>query len=166
MTDNSYKLFATEPTPGHDPSKLVRPKSTSQLATTPARDFLPEEDVKDKGHHHHHQHHHDHSRQSSVSTLVADGQPQTQSATTEKKEVIRGPWRILRLLPRESRHIVHRMLDLNPKTRARMAEILEEPWIADTVICQQLEAGETIPAEDHTHVLEPPNSPQPAQKKE
>jgi hypothetical protein len=52
------------------------------------------------------------------------------------------------------------MLEIDPKKRATMDEILDEPWVADTVICQQLDNGEVIPAEDHTHVLEPPASQQ------
>lgn len=169
MTDNSYKLFATDPTPGHDPSKLIaHSKSTGNLSSTVPREFLADDDLKEKGHQrnqsHHSQHngdgHHGKDGQEASSTADSQGQPQSQSGTGERKEIIRGPWRILRLLPRESRHIVHRMLDLSPKTRANMDEILNESWIADTVICQQLDAGEVIPAEDHTHVLEPPASQQ------
>ncbi|UNI13442.1 Nitrogen permease reactivator protein [Purpureocillium takamizusanense] len=156
MTDNSFKLFAADPTPGHDPNRLLRPaKSESQLANTPARDFLMEDEVKEKGYQGHKRddsetasHHGDHHHKDKEK----DG------ASGERKEVIRGPWRILRLLPRDSRHIIHRMLDLKPDARAKMDEILQEPWVADTVICQQLEHGEVIPAEDHTHVLEPPAS--------
>lgn len=151
MTDNSFKLFATDPTPGHDPKKLISPsKSTNDLASTIPRDFMPEEEKKD------------------VKTSSTANPPASTSASGqsqgEKKEVIRGPWRILRLLPRESRHIIHRMLDLNPKTRAGMGEILEETWIADTVICQQLNNGEAIRAEDHTHILEHPAPQPPASK--
>ncbi|TFB03118.1 Serine/threonine-protein kinase oca2 [Trichoderma ghanense] len=162
MTDNSYKLFAATPTPGHDPRKLLRPKSTNDLSSVSPREFLPEDDPKPQNN----SFDQSHKRQDS------DAAPeQTQlpipgvNVTTEKKEVIRGPWRILRLLPRESRHIIHRMLDINPKTRAKMSEILEEPWVADTIICQQLENGEVIPASDHTHILEPPNSQPPPPKK-
>lgn len=163
MTDNSYKLFAADPTPGHDPKRLLVPsKSTSHLATTPARDFLTEDEVKDKGQQRHSSHH---KRNDSEATSAhGDDQSQKEGPTGERKEIIRGPWRILRLLPRESRHIVHRMLDLNPNTRAEMDEILKEPWVADTVICQQFDNGEVIPAEDHTHVLEPPASQQSQQK--
>ncbi|POR31437.1 Serine/threonine-protein kinase oca2 [Tolypocladium paradoxum] len=162
MTDNSYKLFAAEPTPGHDPKRLLVPsKSTSQLATTPARDFLTEDEVKDKSQHDSHRHSGHHKGKDSEATSThGDDQSQRDGSTGERKEIIRGPWRILRLLPRESRRIIHRMLDLNPNTRAEMHEILEEPWIADTVICQQFDNGEVIPAEDHTHVLEPPASQQ------
>lgn len=158
LTDNSFKLFAADPSPGHDPKKLVAPsKSTSDLSTTPARDFLTDDDGKGKGHD---------SHQTSVGEKKEESTSQSQSkphgATGDKKETIKGPWRILRLLPRESRNIVSRMLDTNPKTRARMDEILLEPWVADTVICQQFDDGVIIPAEDHTHVLEPPANQQPA----
>ncbi|PNY23121.1 Serine/threonine-protein kinase oca2 [Tolypocladium capitatum] len=165
MTDNSYKLFAADPTPGYDPKRLVVPsRSTSQLATTPARDFLTEDDVKDKSHGSQH-HPSDQKRKEPEATSThGDDQSQKEGSTGERREIIRGPWRILRLLPRESRHIIHRMLDLNPNTRVEMDEILEEPWIADTVICQQFDHGEVIPAEDHTHVLEPPASQQSQQK--
>ncbi|KHO02128.1 Protein kinase-like domain protein [Metarhizium album ARSEF 1941] len=167
MTDNSFKLFAADPTPGHDPTKLItHSKSTGNLSSTVAREFLADEDVKEKHHRNHsqHSHHegggHHHGTEGSETSSTAEHSQQSQnhSATGERKEVIRGPWRILRLLPRESRHIIHRMLDLDPKTRAKMDEILSESWVADTVICQQLENGEVIPAEDHTHVLEPPAS--------
>ncbi|EWG45350.1 HAL protein kinase [Fusarium verticillioides 7600] len=161
MTDNSFKLFAADPTPGHDPRKLIVPsKSTNDLTTTPARDFLAEDETKK--HTHHEQKEESTSKEASSTTDSKDSKTQPGG---EKKEVIRGPWRILRLLPRESRHIISRMLDLDPKTRARMDEILQEPWVADTVICQQLDHGEVIPADNHTHILEPPaNSQQPEKK--
>lgn len=161
MTDNSFKLFAAEPTPGHDPNKLIaRAKSTNDLSTTRAREFLTGDEGKDKlPHSQHHQNHQNHQGESQPKE---EKQEETSSGAAkpsgEKKEHIRGPWRILRLLPRESRHIIHRMLDLNPKTRATMDEILQESWVADTVICQQLDDGTVIPAEDHTHILEPHSS--------
>ncbi|QPG95006.1 hypothetical protein C2857_007496 [Epichloe festucae Fl1] len=172
MTDNSYKLFASDPTPGHDPSKLIgHSKSTNNLSTTVPREFLPEEEEEVNAKHHqrrhsHHSHHDGHNdKEGSETTAGVDSQAsQGGNGTGERKEVIRGPWRILRLLPRESRHIIHRMLDLDPKTRAKMDEILDETWVADTIICQQLENGEVIPAEDHTHVLEPPASQQQSSK--
>ncbi|KAF4958912.1 hypothetical protein FSARC_10910 [Fusarium sarcochroum] len=157
-TDNSFKLFAADPTPGHDPRKLIVPsKSTNDLTTTPARDFLAEDETKN-----HHSHHD--RKEEGASTQASATTDSKAPATGEKKEVIRGPWRILRLLPRESRHIISRMLDLNSKTRARMDEILQEPWVADTVICQQFDHGEVVPAENHTHILEPPANQQPEKK--
>lgn len=160
LSDNSFKLFAAEPTPGHDPKKLLLPpsSSTTALSDTPARDFDPqsirnnnaEKTTKSQ-------------QKASTTTPDQDGGGGTtqQPPTAEKKEVIRGPWRILRLLPPESRHVIGRMLDLDPKTRAKMNEILDDPWVANSVICRQIEPGHVVNAEDHTHVLEPPSSPAP-----
>jgi len=140
LTDNSYKLFAAEPTPGHDPKKLTMPisRSTADLHHTPARDIVPDDKSNPR------------SESSHVSDKPAEG---------EKREVIRGPWRILRLLPRESRHVIGRMLEINPRERIKMEEILEDPWVADTVICRQDAPGEVFNAPDHTHILEPPTPP-------
>jgi serine/threonine protein kinase len=166
MSDNSFKLFASDPTPGHDPDKMiVSSKSAGNLSALSTREVeenmrekerereREREKEKEKEHHtvfhRHHESKHDGHK---------EGHKEA-APPAEKKELIRGPWRILRLLPRESRHIIHRMLDLNPKTRANLDEILVEPWVADTVICQQLENGDVLTAEDHTHVLEPPANP-------
>ncbi|KAK0621610.1 kinase-like domain-containing protein [Bombardia bombarda] len=162
MTDSSFKLFAAEPSPGHDPKKLMFPPamSTSALNEVAARDFDPQSIRVDK--------------KPTEEQKKADPKPETKSeqkstgsASTpstdapagEKKEVIRGPWRILRLLPRESRHIIGRMLELDPKKRAQMSEILDDPWVSNTVICRQIEPGTVVNAEDHTHILEPPATP-------
>lgn len=158
MTDNSFKLFAAEPTPGHDPKKLIMPsKSTNDLSNTPQRDMF--EDGKHEHKHHHKSEHKEKESeaqpaQGTTTTTVSSGKSDGQQP--EKKEVIRGPWRILRLLPRESRHIIGRMLEIKVKQRATMQDIMEEPWVANTVICQQPEPGRVIHAEDHVHTLEPP----------
>lgn len=142
MTDNSYKLFASAPTPGTDIRRLsdAPSKSTNDL-DTPARDAIID---------------------SSKSTTPRN-EPGSSSGAAEgevkKQEVIKGPWRLLRLLPRETRHIMGRMLEINPLNRATMAEILDDPWVSGTVICRQEEQGRVISAENHTHTLEPPSSP-------
>lgn len=164
MTDNSYKLFAASPTPGHDPTRLLRPKSTNDLSSVAAREFLPDDDHHSLSHRRQ-----DSDAKSAKSVAPPEELPipgvHVNAAPAEKREVIRGPWRILRLLPRESRHIIHRMLDINPRTRARMSEILDEPWVADTIICRQVDSGQVIPAGDHKHILEPPNTqPPPARR--
>ena len=168
MTDNSWKLFASEPTPGHDPAKLVHPsKRLGEQTPATEKGSTDETSTKES-----HQRRNPHKRGESSSTVAPEtnisktqtprrtqDQPQGQQAPADKKEVIRGPWRILRLLPRESRYIIWRMLDINPKTRATMDEILAEPWVADSQICQQLEDGQVISADDHKHTLQPPNNP-------
>lgn len=153
LTDNSYKLFAADPTPGHDPKKLILPpvKSESALHDMPQRDMFPH-DPEDKGKSG------QNGDKASHREEKPSGEASTSTSTGEKKEVIRGPWRILRLLPRESRHVIGRMLEIDPKKRANMEEILEDNWVSNTVICRQLEQGKVIKADDHTHVLEPPSS--------
>ncbi|KAI0106275.1 kinase-like domain-containing protein [Nemania sp. FL0031] len=144
LSDNSYRLFASQPTPGHDPKQLVLPsRATNDPTGTPARSPATEEPPKSPKQ----------TRPESAST------PRVESRDPERKEVIRGPWRLLRLLPRECRHIIGRMLTIDPKKRADMAEILEEPWVSDTVICRQVGPGSIEKADDHTHILEPPAPP-------
>ncbi|KAI0971480.1 kinase-like domain-containing protein [Xylaria arbuscula] len=141
MTDNSYRLFAAQPTPGHDPKQLILPPRAANNSTeAPARESAVEESAKSP-------------KQSKTELSVTT---QADNKDPERKEVIKGPWRLLRLLPRESRHIIGRMLTIDPKKRAGMAEILDEPWVSDTEICRQVGPGMIEKAEDHTHVLEPP----------
>jgi serine/threonine protein kinase len=159
LSDNSFKLFAADPTPGHDPKKLLHPPSSSMTALSeiPARDFDPES-LRNEANKTVNRDEGTQAERPSTTATSTGHDRNTQHSTAEKKEVIRGPWRILRLLPRESRYIIGRMLELDPKKRAKMGEILEDPWVADTVICRQ-EGGRVINAEDHTHVLEPPAPP-------
>ncbi len=161
MTDSSYKLFAAEPSPGHDPRKLVLPpsKSVNDLGDIPPRDM----DAQSVRSHHTHRGGDDDDKsnhRSASSTTPSSHHHPPGEATGEKREVIRGPWRILRLLPRETRHVIGRMLELDPRKRGKMAEILEDKWVANTVICRQIEPGYVISADDHVHILEPP-APQP-----
>jgi serine/threonine protein kinase len=153
LTDSSYKLFAAEPSLGHDPKKIMLPpsQSTSALTEMPQRDLDPSvfrvhdnPKVED----------HKGDTPKTPSSAGPDGAPATPAP--EKKEIIRGPWRILRLLPRESRHVIGRMLEIDPKKRAKMSEILDDPWVADTVICRQMEGSVVVKADDHSHILEPP----------
>jgi len=176
MTDSSFKLFAADPTPGHDPKKLALPHSmsTSALTDVPARDTeaqhvksplqVESEKPEDKAGQPKQGHQSNPSTASTATVGAATAGAASSDGTTqpaaapEKKEVVRGPWRILRLLPRESRHIIGRMLELDPKHRAKMSEIIEDPWVANTVICRQ-DGGVVVKAEDHTHILEPPTPP-------
>lgn len=154
LTDNSYKLFAAEPTPGHDPKKLIFPssRSTNDLSNTPQRDMFPEGDEKrgtmNKA-----------DKTENTPTLPSHSGTSDKKDGQGQRESIRGPWRLLRLLPRESRHVIGRMLTIDPQQRVKMPEILEDPWVADTVICRQIAPGQVVNADDHQHVLEPPALP-------
>jgi hypothetical protein len=49
-----------------------------------------------------------------------------------------------------------RMLQIDPRDRATLAEVLDDDWAANTVICRQELSGKVIKAPGHTHTLEPP----------
>lgn len=91
-----------------------------------------------------------HQRNGSVDSAM-DSRPSTADGS---KEIIRGPWRLLRILPRESRHIIGRMLKVDPTERATMDEVLEDDWILSSKVCYQDEGGNVHRADNHTHVLE------------
>ncbi|OIW31985.1 Pkinase-domain-containing protein [Coniochaeta ligniaria NRRL 30616] len=161
MTDNSFKMFAAEPSPGHDPNKLIMPPSlsTNDLANTPRRDVdfnepLPKTKKEEQGG--------PVEREKDIEKQpAASSNGSQQPASSEEKKTIRGPWRILRLLPRESRHVIGRMLQIDPKKRAKMDEILQDEWVSNTVICRQIENGVVINADDHTHILKGPQEAPP-----
>ena len=129
VIDNSYKLFVSPPTPG-TPVPDSKPRKHGQLNTPLSPDM---------------------SRNGSIDAM-ADARPGT--AGSDNKEVIRGPWRLLRILPRESRHIIGRMLKVDPTERASMDEVLEDDWILSAKVCYQDESGNVHRADNHTHVLE------------
>lgn len=79
------------------------------------------------------------------------------SGSTHRQEVIKGPWRLLRILPRESRHIIGRMLLVNPKDRACLEEVLADEWVNNIKVCSQEPTGKVVRAPGHEHVLEPPS---------
>jgi hypothetical protein len=194
MTDNSYKLFVSSPTPGTpvpEPDPRRRPKSTPDLTSqghdnkrlTPRssgpsdqsgseqngngnengdgnkpepsqRDGDRSPDTAQKqisqisnG---------PHERTTRTTSKEAPPIPASSQNSGQRQEVIKGPWRLLRILPRESRYIIGRMLKTNPKNRATLDEVLSDDWVRNIHACRQDETGEIISASGHTHVLEPP----------
>ncbi|ORY16753.1 kinase-like domain-containing protein [Clohesyomyces aquaticus] len=164
VTDNSYKLFVSPPNDG--PKSITNPsKSTSDLGqeavANDRRQHLPQSEPASRqasdspGPH---QHHHRHQRDGAQSD-TNENRPATPSTASDSKtqqpQVIKGPWRLLRLLPRESRHIIGRMLEVDPKKRATLEEILEDKWVTNSRVCSQEEGGKVLRADGHEHTLEP-----------
>ena len=182
LTDNSFKHFVSSPTPGTPSADAVserssdgRPKSIVDMssagddsrrssalsASTNGQDSSSE-------HHSHHHHHHRHRQNPEghdEATASADGQRQNLApkADTSKQEIIKGPWRLLRLLPRESRGIIGRMLEVNPKRRATLEDMMADPWVSNSPVCSQIEGGQIIRAPGHEHTLEPGGTVQPSE---
>ncbi|KAG8527501.1 uncharacterized protein KY384_007653 [Bacidia gigantensis] len=176
LSDNSFKMFVAEP--HTNPEDILqkelagkeRAKSTATSPQIAAERKSSAEHGSDQSHHHHHHHHHPEKREDDSSAKVGDTARNSVAAPANradgsKGEVIRGPWRLLRLLPRETRSIMGAMLKTDPKQRATLDEIMADPWISNAAVCQQLEHGDVLRAGTHPHVLEPGSStPAPSAK--
>ena len=142
LSDNSYKLFVSPPTPGTPvPDAEPRRASEHKLRSPTNAD--------------------DARRHSESGEQHAD---QSSHGDGSKQEVIKGPWRLLRLLPRESRHIISRMLKVDPGERAVMDGVLEDEWVANAAVCSQDEQGRVYRAPRHEHTLEAGNAQPPPGK--
>jgi serine/threonine protein kinase len=163
--------------PESEPRRALEGRSKDRLASTdmPAARRASEPDrsqvVSDNQNSSHRQqssHGHSHG-QSTGNQTNGSSNNQTKGSTNSvesgKPEVVKGPWRLLRILPRESRHIIGRMLKVDPRERATMDEIMEDEWVLQTPVCSQEEQGEVIRAPGHQHTLVPGNAPQPPGEK-
>ena len=144
ISDNSFRLFISTPDPDQDKRLSEQRRSSANREARGSQAEVSEE--------HHHQHA-DKEDDKAKSEPVSRGQTQT-----DYQPQVKGPLRLLRLLPRETRHIIGRMLDLDPARRADIEEILEDPWVQNSLVCRQEENGVVIKAPNHTHHLQPSNA--------
>ncbi|KAL2829947.1 kinase-like domain-containing protein [Aspergillus cavernicola] len=208
VSDNSYRLFVSTPTPGtpisdadprrHRPVKSAPdlaaaanedkpPQFTKNITEEPGKmETPPRSPVKPTaGHREENQPPEDHQEKPAgknnnncdnkpngpnkptrtTSKEAPPLPPGAAQAAAQRQEVIKGPWRLLRLLPRESRYIIGRMLKVGVKDRATLDDVLTDEWVRNIRACQQEVTGELINAEGHTHVLEPPSSSAPIASK-
>jgi serine/threonine protein kinase len=138
VSDNSYKLFVSPPNDG--PKSIMGP-SKSAIDLQHDGDERRQSGTQSEPASRHQTGEHDH-RGSAAST-------------SQTPQVIKGPWRLLRLLPRESRHIIGRMLEVDPKKRATLDEIIEDKWVTGSQVCSQEEGGQVLRCDNHEHTLEP-----------
>lgn len=106
-----------------------------------------------------------HNKPTRTTSKEAPPLPASAQSSGQRQEVIKGPWRLLRLLPRESRYIIGRMLKVSVKDRASLDDVLTDEWVRNIKACQQEVSGEVIKAPGHTHILEPPSSSVPVESK-
>lgn len=161
MSDPSFKLFATKPT--KEEQEMYYEMS---LGNTPSHHHShnagkkPEEEEENKQ-----VHKEDEKKKtpsSSQNTIANNNgntqtsqqtqQPQQQQQQQQPKIVIKGPWRLLRLLPHESRHIISRMLELDPTKRATLDEIWADSWVKRLSMCT-VDHGKFIKAGTHSHTF-------------
>lgn len=135
-SDVSYKYFVAEPTPGAPTvASLKRGNSNSNSNEKSTQNGQP-------------------ASSSTGAEATSQGSTTTGQAQ-QSSQSLRGPWRLLRLLPRESRYIIGRMLEVSPRKRATLDEVHADEWISTRPYCQQELDGTILRAEGHTHVLEP-----------
>ena len=162
ISDNSFRLFISTPDPEQErlleaQRKSLVPRNSvdesrkaSQSEPASRNPTAGTDDTADGKHHHHH--HHQQEDDKGRSEPASRQSTQTDPAA---QITIKGPLRLLRLLPRETRHIIGRMLELDPRRRADMDEILQDPWVQNSLVCRQEENGVVIKAPNHTHHLQP-----------
>ena len=154
ISDNSYKLFVAPPNDG--PKSITgASKSSSDLHGHEDEHQKSSSQSEPTSRHQSADHQTGADHRGSASSVNGQQQPQ----------VIKGPWRLLRLLPRESRHIIGRMLEVDPKKRATLDEIIEDKWVTGAAVCSQEEGGRVLLCDNHEHTLEPGAGAAPAAKK-
>ena len=159
VTDNSFKLFISPPSTGA-PSTEIAAKERSKSAAEVTPENADERRSSAPAHHH------DHSEETlEVKNNAHESTHPGPRLDAPKDNIIKGPWRLLRLLPRETRTIMGKMLQVNPKNRATLEDMMSDPWITSTPVCQQAEGGKLIKGLGHEHTLEPgASAPAPGQK--
>ncbi|KAF1928044.1 Pkinase-domain-containing protein [Didymella exigua CBS 183.55] len=143
VSDNSYKLFVSPPNDG--PKSITGPAKASTDLQHAADDHRAGTQSAPAS-----RHPSGEGQQSNGALTVA---PSSQSQ--QQPQVIKGPWRLLRLLPRESRHIIGRMLEVDPRRRATLEEIMNDKWVQNSQVCSQEDGGKVLRCDNHEHTLEP-----------
>lgn len=131
LSDNSFRLFS-EPVSAEESQRQLE-------------EFYQKQNQQQ--HHHHFSLHHNNNNH--------DDQLQQQQQQQQHPQV-RGPWRLLRLLPQESRNIIGQMLEIEPTNRATMQEITLDEWVQSLQICTiDSKLGIPIKSMDHEHTFVP-----------
>lgn len=69
----------------------------------------------------------------------SDDHSHADSLSSKKKQPhhkqIHGPYRLMRLLPHAARPIIHKMLQIDPRKRASLEDILQDEWIKEIKCC-------------------------------
>ncbi|SCU99854.1 LAME_0G05952g1_1 [Lachancea meyersii CBS 8951] len=71
-----------------------------------------------------------------------------------EKDLQRGPYRLLKLLPRHSRRVISKMLELDPEKRILMEDVMKEEWVESIECCALDDQGQlaSVP-QSHKHHL-------------
>lgn len=89
---------------------------------------------------------------------ATEDSPKSEEKRSKSHKLIHGPYRLMRLLPHASRPIIHKMLQIDPRKRASIEEILLDDWIKE-IECCTLKAVEGVTAEDEEEMVLVPGKP-------
>lgn len=159
LTDNSFKLFVSPPSPNTPLTEAGPRQGSDDKSRSTAEVGSGGED----SHHHHHRQKPEGQTEGPPSTAESTASQPAPRIDAPKPETIKGPWRLLRLLPRESRAIIGSMLEVNPKRRATLEDMMSDTWVTTSPVCCQIEGGKVVRAPGHEHTLEPGTAAQPAE---
>lgn len=81
-------------------------------------------------------------------SMVEEETPSSTDADAASKKKsshkqIHGPYRLMRLLPHAARPIIHKMLNVDPRKRATMEEIMNDEWIREIKCCTTAKVSKT-----------------------
>ncbi|QLL34408.1 hypothetical protein HG536_0G02690 [Torulaspora globosa] len=71
----------------------------------------------------------------------------------DPRDTTKGPFYILKLLPRSSRKVIGQMLKINPKERILMDDVMKDEWVQSINACEPDQDGNVSPPTDHEHHL-------------
>lgn len=69
------------------------------------------------------------------------------------RDTTKGPFKILKLLPRQSRKLLGQMLRIDPKKRILMDDVMKDEWLQSIKVCEPDQEGKVEPPSDHEHHL-------------
>lgn len=155
LSDTAFRFFAAEPTDEQRSKALIdaaiRAQSDSD-STAPSGKSLSTASTQDQSHQQ------SRSRPDPTSQTHDASRPVIYACMPDTSQhpprFVMGPWRLLQDLPEDTRHIIGRMLELDPNKRATSDEILADMWLQNAAVCRQ-EDGRVIRAREHEHTLAP-----------
>lgn len=136
LSDKSFKLFCSKP---DDLQQSTAPPTSKTHQQRPGSSSKPNEGT---------------ARMPSGSGREDEPDHNLNNLHSSRDGELKGPTRLLRLLPRETRNIIGKMLELDPTKRAKIDDIWQDSWISSTQICRQDDNGTVHKSTNHLHTLE------------
>lgn len=100
----------------------------------------------------HDAHHHSEPKEDKPTKTTSASSHSSSGKPSAPPAIIKGPWRVLRLIPRESRFLILQMLELDPQKRISADGVLESEFARSIEMCAVVN-GTVVHAKNHEHLL-------------